>query len=219
MINNQHKEKMELINREIAEYTESFTLKESILLKKLVRVTENELKYTDMLSGPQVGALLYMLVQVSGANRILEIGTFTGYSAIWMADGLPEGGTLITIEINQRYRDISKHFFERDEYQNKIKQKMGNALELIPTISGTFDLIFLDADKISYPMYYEMLKPKLRSGGIFVIDNVLWGGEVLRPSNEKSRAIHKTNKMIRDDSEVDQVMISVRDGITIVRKK
>jgi caffeoyl-CoA O-methyltransferase len=95
---------------------------------------------------------------------------------------------------------------------------MGNALEVIPTLSGDFDLIFLDADKISYPTYYEMLKPKLKSGGLFVIDNVLWEGTVLRPTDEKSRAIHKLNKLIRDDEDVEQVMIPVRDGITIVRK-
>lgn len=209
---------MELINREIAEYTESFTSQESKTLKELVRVSERELDYTDMLSGPQVGMLLKILVQISGAKRILEIGTFTGYSAIWMADALPEDGTLITLEMNERYRDISKSFFEREPYQKKIKQKMGNALEVIPTLSGRFDLIFLDADKISYPTYYEMLKPKLSPGELFVIDNVLWEGAVLRPTDEKSRAIHKLNKMIRDDEEVDQVMIPVRDGITIVRK-
>lgn len=210
---------MELINKEIAEYTESFTSEESKVLKELVRASERELEYTDMLSGPQVGMLLKMLVQISGTKRILEIGTFTGYSAIWMADALPEDGTLITLEMNERYRDISKPFFEREEYQKKIKQKMGNALEVIPTLSGTFDLIFLDADKLSYPTYYEILKPKLKSGGIFVIDNVLWGGDVLRPSSEKSRAIHKLNKKIRDDNDVEQVMIPLRDGITIVRKR
>jgi caffeoyl-CoA O-methyltransferase len=209
---------MELINRQIAEYTESFTSEESKTLKELVRVSERELEYTDMLSGPQVGILLKMLVQISEAKRILEVGTFTGYSAIWMTDALPDDGTLITLEMNERYRNISKPFFERDEYQKKIKQKMGNALEVIPTLSGDFDLIFLDADKISYPTYYEMLKPKLKSGGLFVIDNVLWEGTVLRPTDEKSRAIHKLNKLIRDDEDVEQVMIPVRDGITIVRK-
>ncbi len=209
---------MELINREIADYTESFTSEESKILKELVRASERELEYTDMLSGPQVGALLKMLVQISGATRILEIGTFTGYSAIWMADALPDDGTLITLEMNERYRDISKPFFEREEYRKKIKQKMGNALEVIPTLSGKFNLIFLDADKISYPTYYEMLKPKLKLGGIFVIDNMLWGGDVLRPKDEKSRAIHKLSKIIRDDKDVDQVMIPLRDGITIVRK-
>ncbi|MCG2588772.1 O-methyltransferase [Rhodohalobacter sulfatireducens] len=210
---------MKLINREISEYTESFTSEESKTLKELVQVSERELEYTDMLSGPQVGMLLKMLVQISGAKRILEIGTFTGYSAIWMADALSEDGTLITLEMNERYRDISRQFFEQEEYKTKIKQKMGNALEVIPALSGFFDLIFLDADKISYPTYYEMLKPKLKIGGLFVVDNVLWGGEVLRPSDVKSRAIHKLNKMIRDDNDVDQVMIPVRDGITIVRKK
>ncbi|NBC04238.1 MAG: O-methyltransferase [Bacteroidetes bacterium] len=209
---------MKLVNREITEYTESFTSEESKTLKELVRVSDRELEYTDMLSGPQVGMLLKMLVQISGSKRILEIGTFTGYSALWMADALSEDGTLITLEMNERYRDISRQFFEKVEYKSKIKQKMGNALEVIPTLSGVFDLIFLDADKISYPTYYEMLKPKLKTGGIFVIDNVLWGGEVLRPSDEKSRAIHRLSKMIRNDKDVEQVMIPVRDGLSIVRK-
>lgn len=209
---------MELIHREIAEYAESFTSEESKTLKELVRISEKELEYTDMLSGPQVGMLLKMLVQISASKRILEIGTFTGYSAISMAGALPEDGMLITLEMNERYRDISKPFFDREPYRQKIKQNIGNALELIPTISGTFDLIFLDADKVSYPSYYEMLKPKLKSGGLLVVDNVLWGGEVLHPDNEKSRAIHKLNKMIRSDREVEQVMIPLRDGVTIVRK-
>lgn len=210
---------MELINKEIAEYTESFTSDDSEILKELIAASEDELEYTDMLSGPQVSRLLQFMIQISGAKRILEIGTFTGYSAIAMADVLPEHGTLITLEMNERYRDISKPFFKREPYQKRIKQKMGNALEVIPTLSGTFDMIFLDADKISYPTYYEMLKPKLKSGGIFVIDNVLWGGDVLKPSTDKAKAIHRLSKMIRDDKEVDQVMIPLRDGITIVRKK
>jgi len=207
------------MNREIADYTESFTSKESKTLWELVRISEKELEFTDMLSGRQIGKLLNILVQISGAKRILEIGTFTGYSAIYMADGLPENGTLITLEMNQRYREISKPFFGREPYRSKIKQKMGNALEVIPTLRGQFDLIFLDADKLSYPTYYEILKPKLKTGGLLIIDNVLWGGEVLRPDNEKSKAIHKLNKLVRDDKEVEQVMIPVRDGITIVRKK
>lgn len=210
---------MELINREIEEYTESFTSAESEILQELVNVSEKELEYIDMLSGRQVGALLKMLVQLSGAKRILEIGTFTGYSAICMADALPEDGTLITLEMNDRYRQISKPFFERESYKTKIKQKMGNALEVIPSLSGSFDLIFLDADKIGYPAYYEMLKPKLKSGGLLIVDNVLWAGEVLLPKDEKSRAIHRLNKMIRDDKGVEQVMIPLRDGVTIVRKR
>lgn len=210
---------MELINREIAEYTESYSSEESKTLKELIRASEEDLKYTDMLSGPQVGALLKMLVQISEAKQILEIGTFTGYSAIWMADALPDDGTLITLEMNERYRDISKSFFEREPYQTKITQIMGNALEIIPTLSDPFDLIFLDADKISYPTYYEMLIPKLKSGGLFVIDNVLWDGKVLHPTDDKTKAIHRLSKKIRDDDEVEQVMLPLRDGITIVRKK
>ncbi|WP_234572071.1 O-methyltransferase [Rhodohalobacter sp. 614A] len=210
---------MELINRQIEEYTESFTSNESEILMELIKASEENLEYTDMLTGRQVGRLLKFLIQLSGAQRILEIGTFTGYSAISMAEVLPEDGTLITLEMNEKYRQISKSFFEREPFNKLINQKMGNALEIIPTLSGVFDLIFLDADKLSYPTYYEMLKPKLKSGGLFVIDNVLWDGDVLRPSTEKSRAIHRLNKIVRDDMDVEQLMLPLRDGVTVVRRK
>lgn len=210
---------MELINRQIEEYTESFTSNESEILMELIKASEENLEYTDMLTGRQVGRLLKFLIQLSGARRILEIGTFTGYSAISMAEVLPEDGTLITLEMNEKYRQISKSFFEREPFNKLINQKMGNALEIIPTLSGVFDLIFLDADKLSYPTYYEMLKPKLKSGGLFVIDNVLWDGDVLRPSTEKSRAIHRLNKIVRDDKDVEQLMLPLRDGVTVVRRR
>ncbi len=209
---------MELINREIVDYTESFTSEEPEILKEIVEISEKELEYTNMLSGPQMAKLLQMLVRISDAKRILEVGTFSGYSAIAMADALPDNGELITLEMNERYHQISKSFFEREPYTKKIRQIMGNALETIPTISGQFDLIFLDADKVSYPTYYRLLKEKIKKDGVLIVDNVLWGGEVLRPEDEKARAIHKLNKMIRDDKDVEQVMIPLRDGITIVRR-
>lgn len=208
---------MEITNGQIADYTESFTTAEPDIVQELVKVSETDLQYTDMLSGRQVGMLLKMLVFLSGAKRVLEVGTFTGYSALMMAEALPDEGELITCEMNERYRRISEPFFSREPFNKKIRQIMGNALETIPGLNGKFDMIFLDADKINYPEYYRLAKGKIKKGGFIVVDNTLWGGEVLDPKNEKARAIHFLNEMIRDDEEVEQVMLPLRDGITVVR--
>jgi caffeoyl-CoA O-methyltransferase len=151
---------MDIINRKVVEYTESFTSQEPEIVRRLVKASEDGLDYTNMISGRQVGMLLRVLVQISGARRILEVGTFTGYSALMMADVLPEDGELITIEMNQQYEEISKPFFAEPPFDKKIFQIMGNALEVIPHIEGTFDLVFLDADKIHYPEYYPDFKGK-----------------------------------------------------------
>ncbi len=210
---------MEITNKQIAEYTESFTSEEPEIIKELVRASEKDLQYIDMLSGRQIGMLLKLLVSISGAKRILEVGTFTGYSAIMMASALPDDGELITCEMNEMYRKISSPFFAREPYKKKIKQKLGNALEIIPELDGEFDLIFLDADKINYPKYYQLVKEKIKPGGVIVVDNVLWGGEVLEQKSQKAVAIHQMNEIIRDDEDVEQLMLSLRDGVTIVRVK
>ncbi len=208
---------MDIINRKVVEYTESFTSQEPDIVRRLVKASEDGLDYTNMISGRQVGMLLRILVQISGARRVLEVGTFTGYSALMMADVLPEGGELITIEMNQQYEGISKPFFAEPPFDKKIFQIMGNALEVIPHIEGTFDLVFLDADKIHYPEYYPILKERIKSGGLLIVDNVLWGGAALDQSTEKAEAIHKLNEIIRTDKDAIQVMLPVRDGVTLVR--
>lgn len=208
---------MELMNKQIAEYTEEFTSKEPEIVKELLKDSEEELEHIDMTCGRQVGWLLRILVQVSGARRVLEIGTFTGYSAIMMADALNKNDELITCELNQRYHKISEKFFKREPYNQIIKQVSGDAIEIIPGLTGRFDLIFLDADKINYPKYYLLAKEKIRPGGLIVLDNTVWGGEVLDGSSEKARAIHKTNEIIRNDDDAEQVMIPLRDGLTVVR--
>jgi caffeoyl-CoA O-methyltransferase len=210
---------MEIINKQIADYAESFTSEESEIIRELVEASEAELEYIDMLSGRQLGLLLKMLVQISGAKRVLEVGTFTGYSAIMMADGLPNDGELITIEMNRKFQEISRPFFERKPYIHKIRQLTGNALNIIPDLEGPFDLIFLDADKINYPKYYKLAKEKCQPGGLIILDNMLWAGDVLKGSNDKARAIHQTSEIIRDDVEAEQVMIPLRDGLTVVRMK
>jgi caffeoyl-CoA O-methyltransferase len=200
-------------------YAEQYTTEDSDLVKELVSTSDEDLEHIDMLSGRLVGRLLAMLIKISGAKRVLEVGAFTGYSALTMAEALPEDGMLFTCEYNKRYENIAQTYFEKSDDGSKINLVMGKALDTIPEIPGTFDFVFLDADKINYPNYYELVIPRLEQDGLMVIDNVLWGGEVLDPQSDKAKAIDQLSALIRDDDAVEQVMLPVRDGITIVRKK
>lgn len=219
MKKHRHKPLLEITNPEIQDYAEAVTTPESEAIQQLVQSSDAELEYVDMLSGNLVGQLLKLLIKISGAKRILEIGTFTGYSALTMAEALPEDGKIITLEMNLRYQELAEKHFEDSVHKNKIILKKGSALELLEEIDGTFDLIFLDADKVRYPVYYKKLLPKLRSGGLLVADNVLWDGMVLKPEDEKSKAIDEFNRIVADDYRVEQVLLPVRDGISIIRKK
>lgn len=204
---------------DLEDYAKDHTTKDSAIIQELINASDEDLEYIDMLSGRLVGRLLAFLIKISNARRVLEVGTFTGYSALTMAEALPKEGVLFTCEYNQRYESMARTFFEKSEYGSKINLVMGQALETIPEISGDFDFIFLDADKINYPKYYELLLPRLKKGGILAIDNVLWGGEVIAAASDKAKAIDQLNKMIAGDDSVEQVMLPVRDGLTIVRKK
>lgn len=203
----------------VEEYALEYTTPDSPLIRELIRESERELEHTDMLSGRQVGRLLAILIRISGARRVLEVGTFTGYSALTMAEALPADGELFTCEYNERYKDIARTFFNKSDHGSKITLLMGKALDTIPTIEGTFDFVFLDADKINYPNYYELILPRLESGGIMAVDNVFWSGEVLTRESEKAKAIHRLNSMIEEDYQVEQVVLTVRDGVSLVRKK
>jgi len=209
---------MNFLDQQLNEYIDQHTTAETQILMELVRDSTNELKHTDMLSGRQVGQLLKLLVRIGGYKRILEVGTFTGYSAIWMADALPGDGELITLEMNEHYKDISDRFLAREPYNRKIGQVMGPALDTIDRLQGMFDMIFIDADKLQYPDYVKNLKPKLRSGGLFAIDNVLWGGTVLAPEDPKSRAVDQMNRMIHRDADFENIILPVRDGIMLAVK-
>jgi caffeoyl-CoA O-methyltransferase len=210
---------MKITNKQIADYCESFTSEEPEIVRELVKASEEDLQYFDMLSGRQVATLLKILVKISGAKRVLEVGTFTGYSALMMAIELPEDAELITLEMNERYFRISDSFFSKVPFKKKVSQIIGNALKTMPEIEGPFDLIFLDADKAQYAEYYKLAKQKSRPGGLIVLDNMLWDGEVLNGNDGKARAIHRTSEIIRDDEDVEQVMLPVKDGLTIVRVK
>ncbi len=202
----------------VEEYAIEHTTEESPLLQELATKTRDELEYSDMLSGRVVGRLLAILIKISGAERVLEIGAFTGYSALMMAEALPDDGEIFTCEYNERYEKIARSFFKKSEFGSKITLLMGKALESIPKVKGNFDFLYMDADKINYPNYYEMILPRLKSGGLMAIDNVLWSGEVLSPKTDNAKAIDKLNKMIKKNESVEQVMLTVRDGLMIVRK-
>ena len=194
------------------------TTPESESVKALVKSSDEELEFIDMLSGNLVGQLLKMFIKISGAKRVLEIGTFTGYSALMMAEALPEDGEVLTMEMNLRYQNLSEKHFKQFDRDKKINLLKGNAKELIKELEGEFDLVFLDADKLSYDSYFEEVLPKLSTGGLLVVDNVLWDGTVLEPQDHKSEALDAFNKKVAEDERVEQVLLPVRDGITIMRK-
>ena len=205
---------------EIEQYAEEHSSPLHPLLEELIEFTHKNTDLPQMLTGRVEGNFLKMLVEISGAKRVLEIGTFTGFSALMMAQGLPEDGELITIEINPEYADMAKSFIERAPWGNKIKILVGNAKNLLEEFEeGSFDFIFIDADKSAYPFYYEKCIKLVKKSGIIAIDNTLWEGKVLEPPDNRSKAIAKMNEMIRKDQRVDKVLLTVRDGIFLVRRK
>jgi caffeoyl-CoA O-methyltransferase len=204
----------------IEEYVKARTRPEPELLQKLI--TETEEKFgLGMLTGRVEGRLLKLLVQLSGAQKILEIGTYTGYSALSMAEGLPDDGQLITCENNPDHAEIARKYIDRSPIGHKIQIKMGDALDTIKELKEqeyTTDLIFLDADKIRYPLYYEHLIDLLNPGGLIIVDNALWSGEVLDPKDPEAEAIAKLNEIMTDDDRIENVLLTVRDGMMIGRK-
>lgn len=204
---------------EIDRYAEEHTSIESEDIQKLIVSSDNELEYIDMLSGRVVGQLLKTLVMISGAKRILEIGTFTGYSAIMMAEALPDDGKVITLEMNLRYQELAQKHFDSSKVGNKIELVKGNAQKTLELLTGSFDLIYLDGDKLRYLYYFEKCLPILNSGGLIVADNVLWDGTVLAPQDNKAEALAEFNQKVAEDPRVEQVLLPVRDGVSIIRKR
>ena len=172
-----------------------------------------------MLTGRIEGRLLKMLAQLLGARRVIEVGTFGGYSAISIAEALPEDGYIVTCEIDPVAIKFAKRFFAESPHGDKIILKEGPALDTLKKLSGFFDMAFIDADKENYLNYYEALLPMIRSGGLIVVDNVLWSGRVLSPIEASDHAIHKFNQRVTSDHRVEKVMLTIRDGVSLLRKR
>ena len=190
-------------------------------LAALAARTRDELgPRSGMMVGRQEGALLATLVAITRASRVLEIGTFTGYSALWMAEALPPDGKIVTCDLSEQHAAIAREAFASSPHPERIDFRFGPAIDTIASLDGPFDLVFIDADKTSYAAYYEATLAKLSDTGFLVVDNVLWRGEVLKGSSDDpdTAALIAFNAMVRDDQRVRRVLLPVRDGITIVRR-
>jgi len=211
---------MSFLNEDILAYLEEHTLPEPELLKKLDRETNLTVPYPNMLTGHVQGRFLSFISKILRPKNILEIGTYTGYSAICFAEGLARGGHIHTIDNNPEVEDIANRYFREAGLEDVITRYHGDALEIIPELKGTFDLIFLDADKENYPNYLGILKEKLDQNGLMMIDNTLWSGKVLHKpysGDSETQGIILFNKMVKEDPDLDSFLLPLRDGITLIR--
>lgn len=209
---------MDFIDGKIEQYAFDHTSEEGELLRRLEEETYEKLEIPQMTTGRIEARFLKLLARLVGAQRILEIGTFGGYSALSMAEALPEGGTLVTCDEDPVAIAFAQKYFSESPHGKKIKQMEGPALESIEKLTGTFDMAFIDADKINYSNYYEAILPMIRPGGLIAVDNVLWSGRVLDPQDESDRAIHEFNEWIVKDQRVESVLLTVRDGLNCIIK-
>ena len=213
---------MEFIDEALANYANAHSSEEPEILKKLNRETHLKMMQSRMLSGHLQGRLLSLLSHLTHPKCILEIGTYTGYSAICLAEGLAEGGILHTIDNNPERDAFVNRFIEEAKMTDKIRTYVGDARKVIPTITGVFDIVFIDADKSGYATYYDLIIDRVKPGGIIITDNVLWSGKVIDPvkaNDEDTRLICIYNEKIAADSRVEVVLLPIRDGISIARKK
>ncbi len=209
------------LNPELLKYIEDHTGEEDEILAELRRYTFLKVVHPRMISGPVQGKFLEMISKLMRPERILEIGTYTGYSAICLAKGLGVKGKLITIEINDELKEIYTRFFDKSGLSDKINSITGDALEIIPRLHDQFDMIFMDADKEEYPDYYKLILPKLRSGGLLIVDNVLWDGKVIKEEFREDKAtqsIMRFNNLVNNDKKVENILLPLRDGLMLIRK-
>ncbi len=205
---------------DLLRYVEDHAGSVSPLLEELERETRERTSHPGMLTGRVQGTFLRLLVRLSGARRVLEIGTFTGYSALMMAEALPEDGWLITCEVMQEHASFAQRYFRRSPYGDRIRLALGPALDTMRGIqNGIVDLVFIDADKERYPAYYEESLRIVRPGGLIAADNVLWYGQVLSPKDAESQAIVKFNEIVKTDERVEKVLLPLRDGVYLIRKR
>ena len=208
-----------IADERIEEYAEAHTTPPDPLLAELAEETRATMAAPQMLTGPIEGRFLEQLVAVMGARRVLEIGTFTGYASLSMAAALPPDGRIDTLDIEPRHAEVAQRYFDRSPHGSKITLHLGPALETIDTLEGAFDLVFIDADKENYDAYYEAVLPRLSERGLIAIDNTLWSGGVLDPPDETSKLIAALNDKLAADDRVVAVQLTVRDGVTLVRRR
>ena len=204
---------------EIEKYCKDFSLKDSPLLSDLTESTWSSEELPQMLSGSLVGGLLQTVIRISGAVNILEIGMFTGYSALKMAEALPQNGKIHTCELMDKHIKTASEWFKKSENGYKISVHKGPALRSLDKIKHlTFDLVFIDADKVNYPSYHKIALDLLKKGGVGVLDNMLWSGKVIDPSDKESIALRETAELIRNNDKLSPLLLPVRDGVMIYQK-
>ena len=213
---------MGFITKEIDSYAIEHSQNEPKLLQELNKETWQKMLIPRMLSGHYQGRLLSMISKLINPKTILEIGTYTGYSALCLAEGLQHKGLLHTIDHNEELLDFQKRYFNRSKYKDQINTYLGDALDITPEIEDKFDLVFIDADKTNYSNYYNLIINKMNKGGVILSDNVLWSGKVTKKPNPKDRdtmALISYNKLLKNDPRIETVLLPIRDGLTISRVK
>lgn len=212
---------MDFLPEDIQRYTEAHTETESVLLNELTRETHKKVLMSRMISGHLQGRVLSMLSHMIRPVRILEIGTFTGYSALCLAEGLAEGGKLITFDKNEELETMAREFIAKAGFEEQIDYLVGDAMELVPEITGPLDLVFIDADKINYYNYFKLVLEKVRPGGFIIADNVLWSGKVVETGkkiDKDTQALLDFNRLVHADDRVEKVLFPIRDGLMVIRK-
>ncbi|WP_026837794.1 O-methyltransferase [Gillisia sp. JM1] len=213
---------MHFLPEAIDDYTVSHTQAEPDILAQLTRETYQKILQPRMLSGHYQGRLLSILSKIINPTTILELGTYTGYSAICLAEGLKENGEIHTLDVNEELQSIQNKYFELSGYRDKIHQHLGKALEILPNLDMKFDLVFMDADKPNYPAYFDLIIDKLNPGGILLTDNVLWSGKVvetLKKDDVSTKALLEYNNLVATDARLETVLLPIRDGLSLSRKK
>ena len=210
---------MEFLPPDIEAYAKDHTSKASDLLIRIERETHAEVLMPRMVSGHLQGRFLAMVSNMIKPHSILEIGTYTGYSAICLAEGLAKDGKIITIDVNEELEARVRGYFREAALEQKIDYRIGDAAQLIPSIDTTYDLVFIDADKENYSLYYDMVFDKVRDGGFILADNVLWSGKVVQTKHDKdTKAIDEFNRKVNDDSRVKAMLLPLRDGLMLIQK-
>jgi caffeoyl-CoA O-methyltransferase len=207
------------IDEAVEGFAHDHTKPESELFRRLRDETYRDMTCPQMQVGRIEGQFLKMLVRLTGARKVLEIGMFTGYSALMMAEGLPDDGKIITCDVDPKAEAIARRYFNQSPHRDKIEIRMGPALETIKTLSGPIDMVFIDADKTNYSNYYEAVLPLVKPGGLIVADNVLWSGRVLNPESADDHAIVAFDELVQSDPRVENVCLTVRDGMMLAWKR